>query len=106
VCLETEDGDIVLLGLVQLTELATELVLGNVCAVGVEDIAVVIPSDSILLNLCARQFLHLHDHLTTSEERVADELARAQSNLRVGHVGKIRPAARQLDRVHKCDTAS
>jgi hypothetical protein len=39
VCLEAEDGDIVLLGLVQLTELSTELVLGDVGAVGVEDIA-------------------------------------------------------------------
>lgn len=38
-CLESEDGDIVLLGFVELTELAAELVLGNVCAVGVEDIA-------------------------------------------------------------------
>jgi len=47
VCLETEDGDIVLLGLVELTELATELVLGNVGAVGVEDIAIQkFPSDS------------------------------------------------------------
>lgn len=49
-CLETEYGDIVLLGLVQLTELATEFVLGNVCAVGVKDIAVVFPSDSIPRN--------------------------------------------------------
>ena len=40
VCLEAEDGDIVLLGLVELTELATELVLGDVGAVGVEDIPV------------------------------------------------------------------
>ena len=39
-CLEAEDGDILLLGLVQLTKLATELVLGNVCAVGVENVAV------------------------------------------------------------------
>lgn len=39
VCLEAEDGDIVLLGLVELTELTTELVLGDVGAVGVEDIA-------------------------------------------------------------------
>lgn len=30
---------------------------------------------------------HLHDHLTTTEEGVADELARAQGNLGVGHVG-------------------
>jgi len=45
VCLETKDGDIVLLGLVQLSELAAELVLGNVCAVGVEDIAALFPSD-------------------------------------------------------------
>jgi hypothetical protein len=39
VCLEAEDGDIVLLGLVELAELTTELVLGDVGAVGVEDIA-------------------------------------------------------------------
>jgi hypothetical protein len=32
-------------------------------------------------------FLHLHDHLTASEEGVADELARAQGNLGVGHDG-------------------
>lgn len=39
VCPETEDGDILLLGLVQLSELAAELVLGDVGAVGVEDVA-------------------------------------------------------------------
>ena len=39
VCLEAEDGDIVLLGLVELAELAAELVLGDVGAVGVEDVA-------------------------------------------------------------------
>ena len=55
--------------------------------------------------LCTRRFLHLHDHLTTSEERVADELARAQSNLRVGHVGRIRPATRQLAVSHKYNRA-
>ena len=40
VCLEAEDGDILLLSLVELAELATEFVLGDVGAVGVEDIAV------------------------------------------------------------------
>lgn len=39
VCPEAEDGDIFLLRLVELTELATELVLGDVGAVGVEDVA-------------------------------------------------------------------
>jgi hypothetical protein len=39
VCPETEDGDIILLGLVELGKLATEFVLGDVGAVGVEDIA-------------------------------------------------------------------
>lgn len=29
---------------------------------------------------------NLHNHLLAAEERVADELARAQSNLRVGHL--------------------
>ena len=45
----------------------------------------------------ARYILHLHDHLATSEEGVADELARAQSNLRVGHIEEIRPGTRQYD---------
>jgi hypothetical protein len=35
---ETEDGDLVLLGLVEATELLTELILGDVGAVGVEDV--------------------------------------------------------------------
>lgn len=36
---EAEDGDLFLVGLVQLRELLTELVLGDVGAVGVEDVA-------------------------------------------------------------------
>ena len=39
VCLEAEDRDIFLLGLVQLAELATKLILGDVGAVGVKDVA-------------------------------------------------------------------
>ena len=35
---ETEDGDLVLVGLVKLGELVTELILGHVGAVGVEDV--------------------------------------------------------------------
>lgn len=37
---QTEDGDLVLLGLVQAAELLAELILGDVGAVGVEDIPV------------------------------------------------------------------
>jgi hypothetical protein len=37
---ETEDGDLVLVGLVQLGELLAELILGDVRAVGVEDVTV------------------------------------------------------------------
>ena len=88
-CLEAEDGDIVLLGLVELTELATEFVLGDVGTVGVEDVAGC-PSDLFPfhdhLALPLRVFLHLHNHLTTTEEGVADELARAQSDLRISHI--------------------
>ena len=95
-CLEAEDRDIVLLGLVQLTELGAELVFGDVCAVGVENIAImatVRPCRPELLPVL--YFLHLHDHLATTEEGVADELARAQGNLRVGHIGGwYRPVAR------------
>ena len=37
---ETEDGDLVLVGLVQLGELLAELILGDVRAVGVQDVTV------------------------------------------------------------------
>jgi len=37
---ETEDGNLVLVGLVQLGELLAELILGDVRAVGVEDVTV------------------------------------------------------------------
>lgn len=37
---ETEDGDLVLLGLVEATELLTELLLGDVGTVGVQDVTV------------------------------------------------------------------
>lgn len=37
-CAETEDGDLVLVGLVQVGQLVTELILGDVGPVGVEDV--------------------------------------------------------------------
>lgn len=37
-CAETEDGDLVLVGLVQVGQLLPELILGDVGAVGVEDV--------------------------------------------------------------------
>jgi hypothetical protein len=59
---ETEDGDLVLLGLVERTELLTELLLGDVGTVGVEDV---------------------NDHLLTAQQRVADELASSEGDGRV-----------------------
>lgn len=85
-CLEAKDRDIVLLGLVESGKLLTELVLGNVRAVGVEDIAENISVSPRFLAVIVRYILHLHNHLATAEEGVADELARAQGNLRIGHV--------------------
>lgn len=61
---ETEDGDLVLVGLVQLGELLAELVLGDISTIGVEDV---------------------HDHLLSGEQGVADELASPQGNGSVGH---------------------
>jgi hypothetical protein len=52
VCLEAEDRDVLLLGLVQLAELLAELVLGHVRAVGVENIATWQPSDLVDRNYC------------------------------------------------------
>jgi hypothetical protein len=88
--LHAEDRDIVLLRLVQLAELAAELVLGDVGSVGVEDVTMSVrcfPRNPSLPPVCVSW--HLHDHLAATEERVADELARAQSNLGVGHVGAV-----------------
>lgn len=55
---ETEDGDLVLVGLVELGELGAELILGDVGTVGVEDVTVqciVSPRCSISLAIsCAR----------------------------------------------------
>jgi hypothetical protein len=86
--LETEDGDIILLGLVELGKLAAEFVLGDVGTVGVEDVAGVgcqkqmpFPIRLSTNMVCP----DLHDHLATTEERVADELARAQRDLRISH---------------------
>lgn len=103
---ETEDGDLVLVGLVQLGELGAELILGDVRAVGVEDVPVHaslahgVPSlwrfralgASVGggvggLSFGAVEGLYAHDHLLAAQEGVANELARAQSHLRVRHGG-------------------
>jgi len=57
--LQTENIDLVLVGLVELGELGSEFVLGDVGTVWVEDI---------------------NNHLLAAEEGVANELARSQSN--------------------------
>jgi len=46
-----------------------------------------------------RVFQHLHDHLTASEEGVANELARAQGNLGISHVGAVPIWARSAVRL-------
>jgi len=63
--LETEDIDLVLVGFVEFGKLGSELVLGDVGAVGVEDI---------------------DNHLLAAEERVANKFARTQSYWLVRHV--------------------
>jgi len=58
-CLQAENVDLVLVGLVHFGELASEFLLGDVGTVGVEDI---------------------DDHLLAAQERVANELASSQRN--------------------------
>lgn len=63
-CAETEDGDLVLVGLVQVGQLLTELVLGDVGAVGVEDVPRYSRKDvrsvfsgfSMLVSVCVRAY--------------------------------------------------
>ena len=103
---ETEDVDLVLVGLVKLSKLCTEIVLGDVGAVWVEDVTImqsqifllqkpilpIVPSDAnpmpsrratnsdaaMLISMLVE--VHLHNHLLTAQERVADELASAQGH--------------------------
>lgn len=58
-CLETEDVDLVLGGLVEFCELATEFIFGDVGSVWVEDITIssLLEADSSILSA-----LHLHFH--------------------------------------------
>lgn len=56
---QTEDGDLVLLGLVEGAKLLAELILGDVGTVGVEDV---------------------NDHLLAAQQRVADELASSEGD--------------------------
>jgi len=65
-CAETKNGDLVLVGLVQLSELGPEIVLGDIRSVGVENV---------------------DNHLLPSKKGIADELTSSQGNLRVRHVG-------------------
>ena len=105
---ETEDVDLVLVGLVKLSKLCTEIVLGDVGAVWVKDVTImkcqiqnsilhIPPSDADVSSRRATKFdaamlkslvllsmmlmeVHLHNHLLTAQERVADELASAQGH--------------------------
>lgn len=53
---QTEDGDLVLAGLVEASELVTELILGNVGAVGVQDVTVKGIQKSARLYACVAMF--------------------------------------------------
>jgi hypothetical protein len=81
--LETENVDLVLVGLVEFGELASEFILGDVGTVWVEDITIRTPLELqtihiLILEGLADSMGDLHDHLLAAKERVADELARSQ----------------------------
>jgi len=101
---ETEDGDGLLVALVELGELGAEVFLGDIGALRVEDVTVgdgALEHDlvrnlflycctavSACLVLCfwlkiVRRGGDVHDHLLASEQWVADELAGAESDF--GH---------------------
>jgi hypothetical protein len=95
---QAEDIDLVLVGFVDGGELVTEVVLGDVCAVGVEDVtgsyvsqeptnkvfAMNLGDEEDLLSR-RRRFGDLHDHLLAGEQSVGDELASSDGDLRVSH---------------------
>jgi hypothetical protein len=96
---QTENIDLVLAGLVEFGKLGSELVLGDVGTVGVEDITatslechskLAIPSifSSSSCSSPRTRWANLHDHLLAAEERVANELASSQGDwlLAVRHV--------------------
>jgi len=63
-CAETKNRNLVLVGLVQFSELGPKIVLGDIGPIGVENI---------------------DNHLLPSKKGIADELASSQGNLRVRH---------------------
>ena len=82
---ETEAGDLVFVGFVELGELLAELVFGNIGAVGVEDVAFEgrqsAQNGMIVFEGPRQEDLegeYLHDHLLATEEGIADEFAGAQ----------------------------
>ena len=95
---QTENIDLILVGLVQFGELGSEFVLGDVGAVGVEDITVsllerhlpsqAVESPRLRDTAPADSMENLHDHLLAAEKRVANELAGSQGDslLTVRHV--------------------
>jgi hypothetical protein len=99
---ETENHDLVLVGLVQLGEFAAELVFGDIWSVWVENITnkifmghqfssspVFFPNPPKGVDLVGKDEYDLHDHLPSAEQLIADEFAGSQGDgrLSVGHIG-------------------
>jgi hypothetical protein len=87
---QTENIDLILVGLVEFGELGSEFVLGDVCAVRVEDITAILlerhtQSQSLVYPhlrdaVLADSMGNLHNHLLAAEERIANELAGSQGD--------------------------
>jgi len=83
-CSEAEDGDLIFVGFVELGEFGAEFVFGDVGAIGVEDVTEQsFISKHALIQSIRQEEAELdigdaHDHLLSSQEGIADELARAQ----------------------------
>lgn len=90
---ETKDGDLVLVHLVETGELLAELILRDVGARWVEDVTVIHNLSDMLFGVDIGHKLRKradgHDHLLAAKQWVADELARAQSNLGFRHGGCV-----------------
>jgi hypothetical protein len=69
-------------GLVQLSELPSEFILGDVGAVWVKNVA----ATTLAIDSIARDSADVHDHLLAAQQRVTNELARAQRYGLVGHL--------------------
>lgn len=96
-CAKTENAELILACLIHLGQFATEIILGDIGAAGMEDVTVSLLEYLLPFNCLCRakrresprgagligHVGNLHDHLLSIEKRIAQELASSQRDRKV-----------------------